>query len=139
MGLLATILHLLRVPRLVTRLNWLFSQTIDDVTDSQDRVTHQHAWSGIAHDRANLFSLRRAITMDGTIGTRRLPLLKRAFLKALQSILEKHITFGAESIFPSVVSLAGETNHCLNRSHLSCDSRMQIAHIRLPLLVFNPV
>jgi hypothetical protein len=135
---LVTTLHSLRVLRLITRLNRLFSQTIDKVTDSQDRVTNQHSRTGVSHDGANLFSLRRAVAVDGAVDTRRLPLLKRAFLKALQRIMKKRITFGAESIFPSVLSLAGEANHRVNCSPLSCDSRMRVVHIWQTLLMLRP-
>ncbi|OGO03586.1 MAG: hypothetical protein A2Y72_05490 [Chloroflexi bacterium RBG_13_53_26] len=73
-------------------------------------MSAKHARPGIAHYGSDLVSHGRLETMNRTLGTSRLALLERAFLKMLPGIDQEFNTFGAWSI-DSMMAATVEVYH----------------------------
>jgi hypothetical protein len=80
--------------------------------DSQVRVVEEHAWSGRAHDLADLFSYKRFVTMRGALGAGRFTCPKGIALDALDGVFRQGLTVSANPVNRSgVMCAAEEGNH----------------------------
>ena len=61
-------------------------EAVDIVSDREDRVIDQHAWSGVAHDMAYPLPHGWLVTNYGTCGTGRFLSAKGAFVNTFYCI-----------------------------------------------------
>jgi hypothetical protein len=99
------------------------------MVQSQARVVQNHSGTGETHYFLCLFPHVWAITMDWALAARAFLFLKRALVKAHESIIEKLYAFGAELAFGLVFLPTIISNHGINGFFLPLDSWM--LHVRL--------
>ena len=71
------------------------AKTIQFVSDGEPRMTKQHSWTCVPHDRFHLGPLRGLVTVDRAIGAGRFFVSVRALLKPTLRIVQETAAEGA--------------------------------------------
>ena len=85
-------------------------KSVDKMEQGKKRVPVSHVGAGIPHNSSDPLTHIRAVTVNGTVGTCRLVLLKWASIETLARIRCKSLAIEAQSLFRFAIMMSAAIN-----------------------------